>query len=489
MNTRKVLGIGAALVLMAAAAWAQSAEGDFETGAYTDGTLYIKKYVGWDSVVTVPAAIGGKAVSGIGKEAFAKLAGLTGVTLPDSVTHIGESAFSTNKLASVTFGKGLRSIGKQAFYDNSLTSVTLPDTVTFIGENAFARNKQLATVTLGVNARLVATSFIEDDKESHSKGWDTNDVGERGRNLLLDYMCNDRKAGTYTLDLKYRAPKQDGDFAYIATKYGAALTGYNGTPAAFPIPEKAGGLAVKYLHTGLFEGKTVERVRIPNTVTSIGDRAFYRQKLTSVDIPDSVTYIGDSAFAANNGYNQGTLTSVTIGKGVMHIGASAFYNQKMTSVDIPDSVTYIGAGAFSGTPNDTGPLTSVTIGKGVKSIGDKVFYHQNLTSVVIPDGVTSIGDNAFDRNKLTSVVIPDSVTYIGEEAFPYNKLTSVVIPDGVTYIGDRAFYMNNLTSVTIGNGVVLGSSDISCADAYNKNGKKAGVYTNTNNGWTYTARD
>jgi hypothetical protein len=381
-------------IIMGTALFAQSAESDFE---FKGGT--ITKYVGWDSKVTIPATIGGKAVTAIGKEAFAKQENLTSVTIPDSVTTIGESAFSTNKLASVTFGKGIVSIGASAFYDNRLTSVTLPDTVkvigerafshnllakvtipgfnTYIGKFAFARNKQLTSVTLGSlftfdnnvvsdsdtgYQQISFTSFIEEYKESYSANMNTNNIGERGRNLFWDYVCNDRKAGTYTPDLTYRAPKKEGDFEYVATKYGAALTGYNGTAAAIQIPEKVGGLAVKYLHTSLFgtgyEKKPVERVRIPNSVTSIGEEAFYDKRLTSVVIPDSVTSIGESAFATG-GY-QGTITSVTLGKNVVTIGNSAFYSNKLTSVVIPDSVTSIGANAFS-----SNKLTSVTIGSGV----------------------------------------------------------------------------------------------------------------------------
>jgi hypothetical protein len=305
-----------------------------------------------------------------------------------------------------------------------LANVTIPGTNTYIDQFAFARNKRLTSVTLGSLFTLAQHSFIEDDEESNSQGRNsTNDIGERGKNLFWDYVCNDRKAGTYALDLKYRAPKKDGDFAYVATKYGAVLTGYSGAATAIPIPEKAGGLAVKHLH-GTFKGKTVERVRIPGSVTSIGEYAFSNTKLTSVDIPGSVT----------------------------HIGSYAFYKNGLTSVVIPDSVTYIGDGAFSS---------------------------NQLTSVTIPDGVTRIGGGAFYDNNLTSVVIPDSVTYIGAEAFYKNGLTSVVIGNSVTEIGGKAFYGNSLTSVTIGADVALNgdSFNLGFASFYNENGKKAGTYT------------
>ncbi|MDR2553003.1 MAG: leucine-rich repeat domain-containing protein [Treponema sp.] len=405
------------LFCIGTALFAQSAESDFETEANVDGSVTITKYVGWDSVVKIPAAIGGKPVTAIGKRAFAKQDKLTGVTIPDSVTSIGAYAFETNKLTSVTFGKALVSIGENAFKDNSLASLTLPDTVksiggrafshnllakialsgtdTRIGEYAFARNKQLTSVTLGSYFSFHKSSFIQEDDEPWSMEERTNNIGERGKNLFADYVCNDMKAGTYTPDLKYRAPGKDGDFEYIATRWGAALIGYTGESSAIRIPEKVNGLAVKYIDSKTFSGKSVERVLIPNSVTSIGAAAFSEKKLTSLVIPDGVVSIGDGAFYGNQ------LTSVTLGGGVKTIGANAFANQELTSLVIPDGVVSIGDSAFYGNQ-----LTSVTIGGGVKTIGAESFYNQKLTSLVIPDSVVSIGDRAFSYCKsLTTVSV------------------------------------------------------------------------------------
>ena len=129
---------------------------------------------------------------------------------------------------------------------------------------------------------------------------------------------------------------------------------------------------------------------IPESVTSIGNRAFFGCKnLTSVTIPGSVISIGILAF-----FECKNLTSVTILEGVTSIGESAFvFCSSLTSVTIPESVTSIGQRAFKGCKS----LASVTIPEGVTSIGAWAFCGcERLTSVTIPDSVTEIGEDAFD---------------------------------------------------------------------------------------------
>ena len=170
----------------------------------------------------------------------------------------------------------------------------------------------------------------------------------------------------------------------------------------------------------------------------------------NVVIPEEVTYmnrirkvtsIGKDAFA--DCYH---LTSVTIPNSVTEIGNNAFYGSDLTSVTIPNSVTSIGGGAFYWCPR----LTSVTIPNSVTVIDDYVFYCcYCLTSVTIPNSVTSIGDYAFSSCKgLTSITIPNSVTSIGGGAFQdCSGLTSVTIGNSVTSIGGHAFEGADISTV------------------------------------------
>ena len=265
----------------------------------------------------------------------------------------------------------------------------------------------------------------------------------------------------------------------------AVVTGYNGTDTAVKMADTYKGVPVKEIYSGAFERTSITSVVIPDSVTSVGDCAFYScDSLTSVVIGDSVTSIGDYAF-----YNCYSLTSVVIPDSVTSVGSEAFSRcSSLTSVVIGDSVTSIGEFAFYGcnsalyTEYEYGRyvgdgenpyavlievtnknMSTYTINPATRIIAGSVFNEcERLASIEIPDSVTSIGGSAFyDCDSLTSVVIPDSVTSIGNGAFQYcSSFTSVVIPDSVTSIGNFAFFeCTSLTSVVIGDSVTsIGSS-------------------------------
>ena len=246
------------------------------------------------------------------------------------------------------------------------------------------------------------------------------------------------------------------------------------------------------LTSGTFGNCTyITSVTIPNSVTIIGNYAFYGcSGLTSITISNSVTSIGNSVF-----WGCSSLTSVNIPNSVTYIGSAAFFNcSSLTSVNIPNSVTYIRPSTFCGCTS----LTSVTIPNSVTSIGQAAFSScSGLTSVTIPNSVTSIGYNAFynvrhiiyngtasgrpwgalsingyvedgfvynDSTKTsvvryigtdTNVTIPNSVTTIGVAAFRNcTSLTSIIIPNSVTSIGNSAFAdCSSLNLITIPNSV------------------------------------
>ena len=248
------------------------------------------------------------------------------------------------------------------------------------------------------------------------------------------------------------------------------------------IPPTYEGVPIIAIGDGVFGTKEITSVTIPDTVTSIGEGAFfYCQNLTSVTIPDSVTSIGAYAF-----YNCENLKSVTIGNGVTRIEEQTFvFCTNLQNVTIGNNVSYIGVGAFGACDS----LTSISIPASVTSIGEQAFgLCSSLTKISVDennpcyisidgnlytkdgktmvqyaigkqdasfsilDGVTQIAYNAFgDSKNLTTITIPDSVISIGEWAFSgCSSLANITIGNGVTSIGDYAFYnCSNLASITI----------------------------------------
>ena len=180
---------------------------------------------------------------------------------------------------------------------------------------------------------------------------------------------------------------------------------------------------------------------IPNTVTEIGDNAFYKcSGLTGkLTIPNSVKTIGNSAFYECTGFD-GILE---ISESVTTIGESAFYKCTGFKGDlkIPNSVKTIGNSAFAECKGFTGDLTisnSVTTIEGRTFIGCSGFTGK----MTIPNSVKTIGNSAFSRCGFTGkLTIPNSVETIGEWAF-YNCMNftgDLTIPNSVTTIGKSAF--------------------------------------------------
>jgi BspA type Leucine rich repeat region (6 copies) len=395
--------LAAALLALPAAVQAQF------TYTTNNGAITITGYTGSGGAVTIPDTINGLPVTSIGDDAFFDIP-LTSVTIPNSVTNIGDGAF------------------EEAF-DSTLTNVIIGNSVTSIGVNAFANCSSLTSIFFAGNAPIADSSAFSWSYISGSYIFSEHDPA------TAYYLSGTAGWGTtynglpaVMLDRPPQFGATDDGFAYMSDNVKIIITRYTGFNSVVTIPATVIGLPV----------------------TGIAGKAFENSSITSAVIPASVTSIGDYAFDSCT-----NLTNAIIGNSVTSIGENAFAGTALTSVMIPDSVISIGDYAFSYCTN----LSNAIIGNSVTNIGDYAFYDTVSTSVAIPDSVISIGGYAFtaddnpfsnlpSNHRLTNMTIGNSVTSIGEDAFAGTALTSVTIPASVAFIGDEAFVgCNSLRSV------------------------------------------
>ena len=156
----------------------------------------------------------------------------------------------------------------------------------------------------------------------------------------------------------------------------------------------------------------------------------YHESITAVTLPDGVTNIGDRAF-----YKCG-ISQINLPDSVKSIGVSSFFNCiKLTAVTIPDSVTSIGETAFGGCTR----MTELTISGNAKTIGVGAFHYcAGLTEIIVPESVTSIGRMAFyNCQNLNSITIqnPDCEIYDAENTlcWIYDGKKDSLLPQGTIY--------------------------------------------------------
>lgn len=325
-----------------------------------EATVMWGEYEGFTDLV-IPAKVNYEgvdyAVTGIAEDAFSGIESITAVTLPNTLVTIGAGAFWYCSLTSVTIPASVESIGEDAFHAFSLETINVesdntvycdidgvlcskdktelifcpiakqctvyevPNTITKIAENAFDSNDNITKIII------------------------PNSVTEIGAKAMS--LCTLLKNISVASDNPAYCDIDGVLFNKDKTKL------------------------CQYLRA-----RTTKEYVIPETVTTIGEYAFYySSKLTSVIIPKSVTSIGANAF-----HSCKKITLFELPEALENIGMRAFTGcEAVKSFVIPNAVTSIGRYAFEKCKT----LETVTIGSSVNSIGRNAFNNCNsLTSII-----------------------------------------------------------------------------------------------------------
>ena len=373
------------------------------------------------SSITLPNTI-----TSIGDFALYNCSTLVAFDMPTHVKSIGKAAFMDcrNLTSAITIPEGVTCIADSAFYlCTNIPSITLPQTITQIGNYAFSNCLLLTSITIPKNVTKIGsfafnycypTTIVVENGNTHYDSRDNcNAIIETVNNKLIKGCCNTTIPNTVTQIEEYAfvyhacpssitIPKSAvniGLFSFYGCYNLSSIVVENGNPI-YDSRDNCNAI-IETASNNLFKGCV--NTTIPNTITSIGDYAFYYvfrlgDNSVSIVIPNSVKSIGDYAF-----YYCTTLASVALPEGLTSIGQFAFYDCfDLANINFPNSMTDIGQYAFYFCRS----LKSVVIPDNVTSVESCAFYNCfSLESLTIGSGVQTFGWNAFENTYALKTVI------------------------------------------------------------------------------------
>lgn len=457
----------------------------------------IKADVGLDPI-TVPATINSTPVLELGRYVFANYAHTT-ITLEEGLLIIGESAFISSELESITIPASVITIGIDSFkYTNSL------DTVTILGESTRFDDVydsiglfRAETFTEGAFTYSSTGNIIDYDAEIG--GYDVvipEYLGGVKIEYLNSYLAFKDKdilsislpeglleigsgvfSNTLITELVIPASVESIGYNIFSNSdlvtvtligdpinfYGSdfyedyiivesnglffderlhKITGYDYTIISndLVIPNQINGIDVLYIGIEAFEDAGLTSLILPEGLLGIGQEAFAENLLETIILPSTLNYVGIGAFNDND--ISGTLV---IPEGLEVIQQLAFYYNSLVEVVLPVDFQFINGGVFG--HND---ITTINLPNTIKIIGKSALSRNELSGIlVLPTDLIWIDDNAFGSNEFTEITFNEKLEYIGESAFRGNMITSLVVPNTVTYIGKEAFIDNMIETLVL----------------------------------------
>ncbi len=421
-------------------------------------------------------------LTSIGYAAFYNCTGITTMTMPATVTNIGNYAFCqcSSLSGSLDLPEGLTNIGYEAFYPCKFTgTINIPASVTTIDNYAFY---QCGHETLGMNVNIAGNptegtvikgaAFRESKVKQLSLGEGVTSIGS--------YAFQNCSRLNTDLVIPSTVTAINGEAFYGCTALPSVSieAGYIGSGAFYgcsALQTANLGDGITFIGSEAFYGcSLLHEVTIGEAVTHTGDRVFWdcpnletvHFNATHCSPMYSIIVDGDNTYYRsifNSGHAMSgypAISTLTIGDNVTYIPDYAFYGILQSGpLTIPDAVTHIGKKAFYGWTY----LTEVTIGEGVTRVRDEAFWkcpalttvHFNATNCIYMEttyvidsthtemrSVFNSGTTQSTKPAITTLTIGSNVTRFPDYAFRNaNTITTALnIPASVTMIGDSAFY-------------------------------------------------
>ena len=451
-----------------------------------DGNATITGYTGNVSALVIPDEIDGHKVVKLGNGVFKKHQEIVSAQIPDSITSISASAFrDCSNLENVNLPKNLISIGNRAFFNCvSIRNIYIPKTLVEVdtyGWNwwyPFEGCSNLEKVEFEEGITQIPTGIFGDTGLKEAEIPDTvTSIGERSfadcANLEKVILSKNLKSignRAFVRCTKIEKINLPKSLTEVDTYGWNWWYPFDGCSNLKTIEFEEG---ITQIPTGIFGNTGLENVKIPDTVTSIGERSFadctklekiiFSEKietingraflgcssLKSVSLPDSITSMDTEIFSGCT-----SLSSVKLPNKCVNITSSTFEGcTSLTEITLPDTVTTIQDHAFK---NCTA-LKTINWSKSITDIQSYAFENCDaLTKLDIPNTVTNIGTGAFyECGGFTDIAVPNSVKSLGSRAFENcDALAKVSISHSVTSMGEKAFYdCDALTDVKLGTGI------------------------------------
>ena len=379
------------------------------------GTEYIKDFVfyGLTPLKTVTVADG---LKGIGQYAFANCSSITEVVLPESVQDIGMSAFSDcTSLASIKLPSGLKNVETGILARTAITEITVPEGVTYINNQAFQGCSELTKVTLPSSLELiymmvfdkcpklasiismatVPPSFFEAQGfGDYALAFDTDIFATCVLSVPAEAVNAYREAKGWKnfVNIKASESEPQGEkaevdglwYEFFKDSRTATLIYNEAYEGAVSVPANVSRDGIEYNVTavgeGAFEGLAqVTAVSLPESVTTIGARAFYGTGIDVFAVPQGVRTISKEMLAGCT-----SLVSVSLPDKLEKIDVKAFYDSPR--------IRYIFCNNLGTGQNHIPPVFSTYS-------GDPTDYGQAFSTDIWPDCMLVIPADMFMNYK------------------------------------------------------------------------------------------